>query len=83
MPNDVKQLNEAYSLIVEKACCEECANEEFELVTSFTNDFGSKYDDCGGNIINSCSNGVTGLFNLKVISDILIRYFDISDKNGG
>jgi hypothetical protein len=30
MSNDVKQLSEAYSLILEKECCDECANEEFE-----------------------------------------------------
>jgi hypothetical protein len=30
MSNDVKQLSEAYSLILEKECCKECAEEAFE-----------------------------------------------------
>jgi len=30
MSDDVKQLSEAYSLILEKECCKECAEEAFE-----------------------------------------------------
>mgnify|MGYP003705149509 CR=1 FL=1 len=36
--------------------------------------WGNKYFDCVGNIINNCSNGVTGLFSLKMISLKFIKY---------